>query len=269
MLFHFIAGLPRSGSSLLAAILNQHPQFHAGFQSPVGHIVAHTQSAMSTENEAYQQITDEKRRDVLRGIFDNYYHLGADAVVFDNNRRWLTFVDLLANLYPGSKVLVTVRSPNAIVDSLERLFRSNPLRASAITKTNNNKTVYDRLNIYMAPDGVLGYAMNALRTAYYSAQRPRLVLINYDDLARFPGRVMEDVHDALGMDRFNYDFTKIQPLIGAENFDEQMGAPGLHSVKSRVVYEERKTILPPDVWQGLPKPFWTIPAVKKETTTAK
>ena len=34
--YHFISGLPRSGSTLLAAILRQNPRFHAGMTSPVG-----------------------------------------------------------------------------------------------------------------------------------------------------------------------------------------------------------------------------------------
>jgi sulfotransferase len=32
---HFISGLPRSGSPLLAGILRQNPQFHAAMSSPV------------------------------------------------------------------------------------------------------------------------------------------------------------------------------------------------------------------------------------------
>ena len=33
--FHFISGLPRSGSTLLAGILRQNPRFHASMSSPV------------------------------------------------------------------------------------------------------------------------------------------------------------------------------------------------------------------------------------------
>ena len=32
---HLISGLPRSGSTLLAGLLRQNPQFHAGMTSPV------------------------------------------------------------------------------------------------------------------------------------------------------------------------------------------------------------------------------------------
>ena len=33
--FNFISGLPRSGSTLTAAILRQNPRFHAGMSSPI------------------------------------------------------------------------------------------------------------------------------------------------------------------------------------------------------------------------------------------
>ena len=32
---HFISGLPRSGSTLLSALLRQNPSFHADISSPV------------------------------------------------------------------------------------------------------------------------------------------------------------------------------------------------------------------------------------------
>jgi sulfotransferase len=36
---HFISGLPRSGSTLLAALLLQNPTLHAGITSGVGSLV--------------------------------------------------------------------------------------------------------------------------------------------------------------------------------------------------------------------------------------
>ena len=44
---HFIAGLPRSGSTLLAGILRQNPRFQAGMTSPVGTMFMALQTAMS------------------------------------------------------------------------------------------------------------------------------------------------------------------------------------------------------------------------------
>ena len=47
---HFISGLPRSGSTLLAAILRQNPRFHAGMTSPVGAMYMALERSMSRQN---------------------------------------------------------------------------------------------------------------------------------------------------------------------------------------------------------------------------
>ena len=46
-MIHFISGLPRSGSGLLAAILQQNPRLTASFQSPIGQVVTAAVKHMS------------------------------------------------------------------------------------------------------------------------------------------------------------------------------------------------------------------------------
>jgi sulfotransferase len=84
---HFISGLPRSGSTLLAGILRQNPRFHAGMSSPVGSLFMAMQGAMSRRNETAVFIDEAQRTELLRGIFSAYYHaIQGDKVVFDTNR---------------------------------------------------------------------------------------------------------------------------------------------------------------------------------------
>jgi sulfotransferase len=47
--FHFISGLPRSGSTLLSALLLQNPRFHAGMTSPVGTLFSGMLNQFSAE----------------------------------------------------------------------------------------------------------------------------------------------------------------------------------------------------------------------------
>ncbi|MEG3906006.1 sulfotransferase [Microcoleus sp. B4-C5] len=47
---HFISGLPRSGSTLLAALLRQNPRFHSAMTSPVGAQIDRMLSAVSEDN---------------------------------------------------------------------------------------------------------------------------------------------------------------------------------------------------------------------------
>ncbi len=107
---HFIAGLPRSGSTLLAAILRQNPRFHAGMTSPVGAMYMALEGAMSRKSEAAVFIDKDQRRHVLSGLFTNYYHaIHTQKVVFDTNRAWCTKLPAITQLFPKAKIICCVR----------------------------------------------------------------------------------------------------------------------------------------------------------------
>lgn len=267
MKFHFISGLPRSGSTLLASLLRQNPRFATSIMSPLGQILVDTLTAMGATNEAHGFISDTQRSNVLRAMFKAFYADAGRAVTFDNNRRWTANASLVATLYPDAKIICCVRHPAAIVDSFERLFRANPLRLSKIHGGVANTTVYGRTQTIMDGDGVLGYALNAFRDAYFGPERKRLVIVNYDDLCRFPKQVLEDLHAALHEPMRAYDFNRIDPIPDSAAFDQHVSTPGLHDLKSKVVYEKRDSILPPDLYARLPKPFWLPVEPVKETAT--
>ena len=67
---HFISGLPRSGSTLLSAILRQNPRFHAGMTGPVGSLVDAMLRSMSMNNETAIFISDAQRRAILGLVND-------------------------------------------------------------------------------------------------------------------------------------------------------------------------------------------------------
>src|SRR5687768_1680543 len=86
---HFISGLPRSGSTLLAGVLRQNPRFHAAMTGPVGTLFGVVHAAMGAQNETALFLREGQKRDLLRGLFEAYYRPQAEAgqaVVFDTNR---------------------------------------------------------------------------------------------------------------------------------------------------------------------------------------
>jgi sulfotransferase len=84
---HFISGLPRAGSTLLAALLRQNPVLHADITSPSGALVTGMLRGISQGNESALMIDDAQRESLLRGVFDNYYQaLHPIKTVFDTNR---------------------------------------------------------------------------------------------------------------------------------------------------------------------------------------
>jgi sulfotransferase len=68
----FISGLPRSGSTLLAALLRQNPRFHANMSGPLAGMVNAMLGEMSDRNEFSMFITDTQRQRTLQGLFENF-----------------------------------------------------------------------------------------------------------------------------------------------------------------------------------------------------
>lgn len=263
--FHFISGLPRSGSTLLAAILRQNPAVHASMSSPVGGYFSSLQKAMSGSNEASMFSSNEKRARHLRALFDVEY-ADAPEVVFDTNRIWPSKLPVLASLFPQAKIIACVRRPAWIVDSIERLIRSNPFDLSGIFGFEAGGTVFSRTTGLMSSTGLVGFAIDALRDGYYSPLATgRMLLVEYEPLAKNPKAVISGIYDWLGIPKFEHDFDKLDQIPGAAQFDQKLGTPGLHAVKPKVEWRDRASVLPPDLFKSLPAPFWRAspnPAIK-------
>jgi sulfotransferase len=259
---HFISGLPRAGSTLLSALLAQNPHFHAGMTGPVGTLFTGLLGQMSGANEFAVFMDEAQKRAILKGMFENYYAAQQGNVVFDTNRQWCSKMPALAALFPDAKVIACVRHVGWIVDSIETLVRRNAFEMSKIFNHDPAGTVYGRAEGLSAGTGMVGFAFNALKEAFYGAHADRLMLLRYETLASQPADAMRAVYDFIGEKPFAHDFDNVE--FDASEFDAQMGTPGLHRVGRKVRAEARETILPPDVFQRYANDsFWEQPALNK------
>lgn len=250
--YHFIAGLPRSGSTLLAAILSQNPRFRAGMTSPVGSLFAGVLSQCSAGSEFGAVITRDQRVRLLRGLFDSYYADDVAAsgheVVFDTNRLWCARMPALAELFPEARVVACVRNVAWVMDSLERRFRANPFENTRLFSDDSERsTVYARVDTLAQRNRLVGFAWSALKEAYYGEHADRLLVVDYDLLSQAPERVLRLIYEFLGEPWFAHDFEHVQ--YDAPAFDESLGVPELHRVRPKVAREARRTVLPPDLFE--------------------
>jgi sulfotransferase len=143
--FILFSGLPRSGSTLLSAILRQNPALHAGMTGPMGSLVSALLREMSSANETAVFIEESQREMILRGLFDSFYHaMHPSQTVFDTNRLWCAKLHVIAGLFPEAKVICYVRHIPWIIDSVERLIRRNRWELSKIFNYDAGGMVYSR-----------------------------------------------------------------------------------------------------------------------------
>ena len=255
--FHFISGLPRSGSTLLAAILRQNPRFHASMTSGLGALVNGTMQLMSPGSEVALALEEGQREDILAGLFKNYYQrtTGKD-ILFDTNRMWTAQMPLLKRLYPKAKVIACVREIPWIMDSLERRVRDNPYHFTRLFGPMNQGTVYSRVESLMQHDALVGRAWTGLKQAFYGEEADSLLVVEYEHLSRAPEKVLPLIYQFLGEPWFEgHDFNNVQ--FDAPEYDEALGVSGLHRVRPKVEFQPRRTILPPDLFKKLEgMDFW-------------
>ena len=254
--FHFISGLPRSGSTLLSAILLQNPRFHAGMSTPVTAMYKSMLSIVSAGSEFSGQFSSEKRQRLLKGIFENYYDDCEKDVIFDTGRSWTGQLAGIKTLFPESKVICCVRDVAWIMDSMERQFRKDPFENTRLYNDESERaSVYSRVNTLGNHNRMVGSPWTMLKEAYYSEEASSLLLVDYELLSSTPQKVLPLIYEFLGEEPFEHNFNHVE--YDAKEFDANLGVKDLHKVNGSVHPNKRRTILPPDLFKKYSEmTFW-------------
>ena len=254
---HFISGLPRSGSTLLAGILRQNPRFHAAMTSPVGALFNTLVEAMSPGNEFAVFISEEQRKDLLEGLFTTYYRKESHKdVIFDTNRMWCARLSALTRIFPEAKVICCVRSVAWIMDSIERLVRRNAFEHTRLfANASERGTMYTRIETLARHDRMVGFAWSALREASYGEHAGCLHFVEYESFTRDPEKTLARIYALLEEEPYSHDFDNV--VYEEPEFDRSIGVEGLHKVSRKVAFKPRETILPPDLFKKYDRlSFW-------------
>ncbi|NDB86279.1 MAG: sulfotransferase [Alphaproteobacteria bacterium] len=255
--YFFISGLPRSGSTLLSGILKQNPDFYADISSPVKSLVDSTLSIIT--NSEVNQIIDEQRRiQILQDIFEAYFKSEKQSIIFDTCRGWTASTSLLKTLFPKTKIICCVRDIPWILDSFERITKKNSLygRNATLTDEEAHQTVTTRCDALMdvKKEG------QVVKPYYFLEEglllNPDMIfLMEYEGLCRDPEHTMRKIYEFIDKPYFDHDFDNVE--YQNEIYDKALNLKDLHTLRRKVTWEERPSILPKSVWDKYAgKEFW-------------
>ena len=239
--YYFDAGLPRSGSTLITALLNQNPQIHAGTLSPVFEVMYYTRDRLQGEQaQAFPKPQIFKK--MVGTLIDTYYSDVEEPVVVDKSRAWPAHINLIKEYITSDpKILCTVRHPLDILASFIDLI-NNSRSISFIDKALLQQGMFitndTRCNLMMSPGGIIWESMNALATAFRNNQTSHIHFIQYDNLVENPKRVMQNIHSFLRLKPYEYDFENIEAKY-REKDTEVYGLPTMHEVRKTIEKKSR------------------------------
>jgi len=256
--YHFISGLPRSGSTLLSSILKQNPRFTSGISDPLNSyahsIIRDTNTAVGMD----AAVSIEKRRELIRDMFDSFYK-NDNEVCFNTNRGWTADTALLKDLFPNFKMIVCLRDVPWILDSFEQLNAKNPYTIKPLYHHQELGNVHDRCRILMGEmPNYGGYVHGPLinvQQSMFSNEIGHICYVEYDNLVRNPESVLRQIYTFLGETLYQHDFDNVEDTY--DEFDQQAKIIGLHTVRKKVEYQDRRSILPGELWDKYsPMSFW-------------
>lgn len=244
--YHFISGLPRSGTTLLSTILRQNPKFEASISGPLARFVRGVIQESSSQGGYRFECPPEKRKKIISGLFDNYHDNPDTEVAFNTNRGWGLLLPTIKDLYPDSKMIMCVRDIGWVLDSFEVLQRKNPYVFTSMFGPDEGINVYTRCETLLNPGRTLGFAYNAVKQAITSEHKKSIMILDYDKFVMNPEKHMKSIYAFIDQPYFEHDFNNVEASY--DEFDEDVQLPGLHTTRKKVEFIKRETILPPDIW---------------------
>lgn len=238
-MYYFLSGLPRSGSTLLSAILNQNPEIHVSSSSPVVHLLWSNEQSIHEDDFYLSHPKPEFKQKFLSSIIDSYYVNQSEKYIIDKNRIWMSSIPLILNyITQEPKILCPIRPVAEVLQSFLSLIEKYP---ENVIDQNISKprTLEKRCDYLLSQDSVLGSSITQIldlpsRTAHF---------IDYDDLIDSPQQTMKGVYQFLSLPDYQHDFTNIVNTV-SEN-DEIYGMPTMHTVRP-VLSKTQHTVVLPD-----------------------
>jgi len=233
---HFVSGLPRSCSTLLCNLLAQNPKFHSSSSSGLIDLIypARKNLVDCLEFKSMNPADSEAMfLDWARGgILNAYNSLTNRPTVFDKGRSWLGYLDLLFQLFPEAKVIVTVRDIRGILTSIEKKRKSHP--AYFIGEEANQlhyTTIEKRVQSWLSTP-ILGIPIERLRDATNSFKH-KLCFVHAEELTTKPENVMKNIYSYLEEEYYSHDFNNIEQYT--KEHDGVWWPIGDHSIKKNIM----------------------------------
>jgi sulfotransferase len=238
--YHFLGGLPRSGNTLLAALLNQHPDAYASPLSPAADFLFYFDQQVCFNENSLRTPEIASRIDLFtKSFFDSFYKDIKKPIIIDRHKLWGN-PDLIAllKLYvtKNPKIIITVRDIPEILASFISLdedyykdivFKSNTLSI-------NYRPFTDAVcDFIMTPGGPMDAALLSVSSCLKPEYKQHIHIVEYKDLMKNPQSTMNKVYEFLELTPFENTFTNIQKV--EVDYEERAGhIKDLHKVRSEL-----------------------------------
>lgn len=230
--FVMMSGIPRSGSSVLGSLLNQHPLIYSSTTSPVIDLIGIIDNNWNNISAALADRHPEQYGNIINGMIGGAYHHIDKPVIIDKNRLWPRYGKLMTEaLGSKPKIICTARSIPEILTSYILLINKNSDKITFVDQDllDNNLAINNKNRCRILWEKYINHPYTSFRMGYNSSDVD-LCIVEYDEIVNDSQATMDKICQFIGIDTYQVNTNDMQPM--PENDDYHGGMNGLHDVRS-------------------------------------
>lgn len=242
--YYFMAGLPRSGSTLLKSILNQNPQVYTEPVSPVLELTYYNNQYFISSEQYLGYPKPKSAHKVISSVIEDYYFDVEKPVIIDHCRAWSNNIEMIKTFITSNpKIICPVRNIAEILTSFIEMIRRNSDQVSFIDQHLIQKgfriTDDNRCDYLMSKDGIVEQALWAQSQAFIRGDDKKyLHMVEYEDLISNPNETLKKIYDFLEIEFYQHNFDNIEN--NHREIDDQWYLKDMHHVRCKLEKQSKK-----------------------------
>tara|TARA_R100001086_G_scaffold248490_1_gene185600 strand:- start:550 stop:1326 length:777 start_codon:yes stop_codon:yes gene_type:complete len=225
-----LSGLPRSGITLLSALLNQNPDVYVTTTSPFVEILWRNYSVWKDDTSTETPNIKAAKNPFLRKLTESYYsELTSKPIIIDKRRSWQSvenievYQDVFGKL---PKIICPVRSVDEIVASYYRVYKSNgfefdyekEILGSKIGTINNTMIVE------------FEHSHEQLKNSFNSKYRDCFLFVEYEDLVSDTANTLSRIYKFMELPEYGHNLN----YVFSSELESDYGVNGLHDIRHTI-----------------------------------
>lgn len=260
--FYFLAGMPRSGSTVLASILTQNPEIYVTPTSPLLDLLYLNEQAWRKLPSVIANPIPEQLESISHAIINSCWQHINRPIIIDKHRAWGRNLPAISNIFgTPPKLIVTVRDIPSVIASFMTLLRNSSQPLTYIDKIliSKNLQLTDDNRADVLWKDFIQDPWDSFRTAW-TTDKSAIHLVSYDHLISNKQAVIDGIYDFLELPRYTHNFQHIEN----PNVDSDLAAWGLenlHTIRPKLAKtaQDPRTILGDQIYEkyaNMKLEFW-------------
>ena len=229
----FLCGMPRSGNTLFASILNQNPEIVVTANSITLEIIKDL--SLLKQTDVFQNFPDHKSLDnILDRVYDIYYKDWPQKYIVDRGPVMTpdNFALMQKHYRRPFKCIILVRDLMDVLASYIKWYTENP---DAFPNTYGS-TDDEKLGKLMSDQGAVAKELKSIQNAF---NYPDICyFVKYDNIITNPEYCIKEVYKFLDIPYFQHQFFDLDQInINGIGYNDGIVGKNMHTIRNEIKKE--------------------------------